>query len=270
MKKTVFLTMLSFADPDLREQIEAMPEGTALIGISTTGKAIAVELDSESPHVLVCTASGGGSTTMLRSLTAQFLHQGAHALVLDTKRISHLWAKALPTVTHRGNIAGIHDALVHLAAELERRLDLDGDLDTVPRLIVAIYEANATLRRLARYWETFRQKDDPKTSPAIAALEEALWVERAARVHVIFDGRPQATVLKGAPSELFATVILARFTADTWKVLAPDIGPAPKQRHPQQGRFHVIRHGEVDETQAIRMTDTDVVTWLTDSDDPTA
>ncbi|GGY73688.1 hypothetical protein [Streptomyces anulatus] len=269
MKQTAFLTMLSFTDPDLRAQIEALPEGTALIGISTTGRAVAVNLDSESPHVLVCTARGGGSTTMLRSLTAQFLHQGAHALVLDPKRISHLWARSLPTVTHRGNIAGIHDALVHLAAELERRLDLDGDLDTVPRLIVAVDEANATLYRLARYWETFRQKEDPKTSPAIAALEEALWVGRAARVHVIFDGRPQDTVLKGAARELFATVILARFTADTWKVLALDIGPAPKQRHPQQGRFHVIRHGEVDETQAIRMTDADVVTWLTDPDDPT-
>lgn len=166
--------MLSFSAPDLREQIEALPEGTALIGISTTGRAIAVDLDTESPHVLVCTASGGGSTTMLRSLTAQFLHQGAHALVLDPKRISHLWAKALPTVTHRGNIAGIHDALVNLAAELERRLDLDGDLDDVPRLIVAVDAANSTLRQLARYWETFQQEDDPKTSPAIAALEEAL------------------------------------------------------------------------------------------------
>ncbi|MEU5972023.1 hypothetical protein [Streptomyces globisporus] len=101
MKKTALLTMLSFTDPDLRQQIEAMPEGTALIGISTTGQAIAVDLDGESPHVLVCTASGGGSTTVLRSLTAQFLHQGAHALVLDTKRISHLWAKGLSTVTHR-------------------------------------------------------------------------------------------------------------------------------------------------------------------------
>ncbi|CAM5503039.1 MULTISPECIES: hypothetical protein [Streptomyces] len=88
---------------------------------------------------------------MLRSLTAQFLHQGAHALVLDPKRISHLWAKALPTVTHRGNIAGIHDALIHLASEPKRRLDLDGDLDGVPRLIVAIDEADTTLRQLARY-----------------------------------------------------------------------------------------------------------------------
>lgn len=58
---------------------------------------------------MVCSGTGGGSTTILRTLTAQFLHQGAHALVLDHTRISHLWAKDLPTVTHRGNVAGIQD-----------------------------------------------------------------------------------------------------------------------------------------------------------------
>ncbi|MEV5124729.1 hypothetical protein AB0K49_18360 [Streptomyces decoyicus] len=203
---------------------------------------------------------------MLRSLTAQFLHQGAHALVLDPKRISHLWAKALPTVTHRGNIAAIHDALVHLVAELERRLDLDGDLDDVPRLIVAIDEANTTLRQLARYWETFRQKDDPKTSPAITALEEALWVGRAARVHLIFDGRPHTTALGGAAHELFATVILARFSADAWRRLAPMAGPAPKPS-PHRGRFHVVQQGSAHETQTVLMTDTEVVNWLTDPTD---
>ncbi|MFE3556978.1 hypothetical protein ACFXKW_19220 [Streptomyces sp. NPDC059193] len=266
MKKTALPKMLRFAAPDLREQIEALPAGAALIGISTTGRAIAVDLDAECPHVLVCTASGGGSTTVLRSLTAQFLHQGAHALVLDPKRIAHLWAKALPTVTHRGNVAGIHDALVGLAAELKRRLDLDGDLDDVPRLIVALDEADTTLRQLARYWETFRQQDDPKTSPAITALEEALWAGRAARVHVIFDGRPSAGVLGAGAHELFATVILARFTADTWRRLAPMAGPAPKPgTHP--GRFHVVQQGTAHETQAVLMSDADVVNWLTDPTD---
>ncbi|WP_150242897.1 hypothetical protein [Streptomyces albofaciens] len=100
-------------------------------------------------------------------------------------------------MTHRGNIAGLHDVLIRLATELERRLDLNGDLDDVPRLIVAIDEANTTLRQLARYWETFRHKDDPKTSPAITALEEFLWAGRAARVHVIFDGRPHTAALGG-------------------------------------------------------------------------
>ncbi|MGW8779797.1 hypothetical protein ACWGNM_17295 [Streptomyces sp. NPDC055796] len=263
---TTLPQMLYFTDPSLREQIETLPEGTALIGISTTGRAIAVDLETESPHVLVCTATGGGSTTVLRSLTAQFLHQGAHALVLDPKRISHLSAKALPTVTHRGNIAGIYDALVALASELGRRLDTEGDLDNVPRLIVAIDEANTTLRQLARYWETFRQKDDPKTSPAITALEEALWSGCAARVHVIFDGRPSASVLGAGAYELFATVILSRSTADTWRRLAPKAGPAPKQST-HRGRFHVVQQGGTHETQTVLMTDADVVNWLTDPTD---
>ncbi|MGW6882648.1 hypothetical protein ACWGEU_20575 [Streptomyces goshikiensis] len=268
MKKTVLPTMLSFYAPDLREQIEALPEGTALIGISASGQAIAVDLDAEAPHVLVCTSSGGGSTTVLRSLTAQFLHQGAHALVLDPKRISHLWAKGLPTATHRGNVAGIHDALVGLGEELARRLDLaDSELDAAPRLIVSVDSALAALRQLTRYWETFRSKDDPHTSPAVAALEAALWTGRAARVHVILDGTPAPGVLGAAPHELFGTVILARVTASTWQRLAPFTGPAPKpSRHSSRG--HVIQQGESHETQAIWMTDADVVTWLTDPDDP--
>ncbi|MGW3199193.1 hypothetical protein ACWDBD_32430 [Streptomyces sp. NPDC001118] len=236
-------------------------------GISTDGRAIAVDLDSECPHVLVCTASGGGSTTILRSLSAQFLHQGAHALVLDSRRIPHLWAKALPTVTHRGNVAGIHDALVGLASELKRRIDLEGDLDDVPRLIVAIDDANTTLRQLAPYWETFRLWAVTvlvlaALPPAITALEEALWAGRAARVHVIFDGRPSAGVLGAQAHELFATVILSRFTADTWRRPAPIAGPAPKQSL-YLGRFHVVQQGSAHETQAILMSDAEVVKWLT-------
>jgi hypothetical protein len=35
-------------------------------------------------------------------------------LFLDHTRIPHLWAKDLPTVTHRGKVAVIHYALVGL------------------------------------------------------------------------------------------------------------------------------------------------------------
>lgn len=266
MKKTALPTMLSFSAPDLREQIEALPEGTALIGISTDGRAIAIDLDA-CPHVLVCTSSGGGSTTVLRSLTAQFLHQGAHALVLDPKRISHLWARGLPTVTHRGNVAGIHDALVGLGEELSRRLTLtDTELDAAPRLIVSMDSAHSALRQLTRYWETFRSKDDPRMSPAVSALEAALYTGRAIRIHVILDGTPSSSVLGVAPHEMFGTVILARVTTTTWQRLAPLAGPAPKPSR-LSGRSHVIQENEAHETQAIWMNDADVVTWLTDPDD---
>ncbi|WP_369173073.1 hypothetical protein AB5J49_36245 [Streptomyces sp. R28] len=86
-----------------------------------------------------------------------------------------------PPVTHRGNVAGIHDALVGLASELKRRTALDGDLDDVPRLMVVIDRADAPLRQLTRYWETVRQKYDLKKSPAVAALEAVLYEGRSSR-----------------------------------------------------------------------------------------
>ncbi|KOV91034.1 hypothetical protein [Streptomyces sp. NRRL B-3648] len=183
------------------------PDSAALIGISTDGRAIAVDA---APHILVCSGTGGGSTTILHTLTAQFLHQGAHALVLDYTRIAHLWAKDLPTVTHRGNVAGIHDALVGLGSELERRIALDGDLDGVPRLMVVIDRADDMLRHLARYWETFRQEDDPQRSPAIAALEAVLYAGRAARIHVLYDGPTTVgdRLIPGAREQV-STVVLA-------------------------------------------------------------
>lgn len=167
-------------------------------------------------------------------------------------------------MTHRGNVAGIHDALVHLADELKRRLDLEGDLKDVPRLIVAIDEAHTTLSQLARYWETFRQKGDLKTSPAITAIEDALWAGRAARV--FFDGRPHAIVLGPQAREQFATLILARFTADTWRRLVLMAGLVPKQSS-YRGRFQVVQHDGTHETQAVLMTDAEVVNWLTDPQD---
>ncbi|MFF9901529.1 hypothetical protein [Streptomyces longispororuber] len=266
MKETALPMMLSFSAPNLREQIEALPDGTALIGISTDGRAIAVDLDAECPHVLICTSTGGGSTTVLRLLTAQFLHEGAHALVLDPKRISHLWARGLPSVTHRGTVADIHDALVGLGGETARRLTLtDTELAVTPRLIVSMDSANSTLRQLTRYWETFRDKDDPHTSPAVTALEAALRSGRTARVHILLDGPPASSILGAAPHELFGTVVLARVSTTTLQRLAPVTDPAPKpSKH--RGHGHVIQHGEVHETRAVWMTDADVVTWLTDSD----
>ncbi|WP_030989940.1 hypothetical protein [Streptomyces sp. NRRL WC-3744] len=193
----------------------------------------------------------------------QFLHQGAHALVLDYTCIAYLWAQDLPTVTHRGNVAGIHDALVGLGSELERRIALDGDLDGVPRLMVVIDRADATLRHLARYWATFRQKDDPKRSPAIAALEAVLYEGRVARIHVIYD-RPTTVgdrLIPGA-REQFSTVILARASAGTWQRLAPIVDPAPKSS-PLPGRVHVVQDGDAHPAQVPLMTDAEAADWLT-------
>ncbi len=215
-------TMLRFTDPGLREQLEALPASAALIGIGPDGTAIAVNLD-DTPHVLVCTGTGGGSTTILRTLIAQFLHQGAHALVLDGARVAHRWRRVPDSDAPRQRRRH-PEALVGLAAELQRRTDLDGEPDGVPRLMVVLDRA-AAVRHLARYWETFRQKDDSNKSPAITALEDVLYEGRQARIHVLYNGRAAAKAPSPPPA---SHLILARVGAGTWQRLASIAGPVLK------------------------------------------
>ncbi|GAB2464746.1 hypothetical protein [Streptomyces incanus] len=124
--------------------------------------------DTAAARVLTC--SGSGSTTAVRTITAQLLHHYARGLLLNAKRISHPWARELPTVTYQADNADIHDALVDLATELRRRTDHavhadrhGGDIDDLPRLAVVFEAADVTLRKPTRYWDTVREEGDPKT-----------------------------------------------------------------------------------------------------------
>ncbi|MFF8955689.1 hypothetical protein [Streptomyces sp. NPDC014894] len=141
------------------------------------------------------------------------------------------------------------------------RLDLEDDLDGMPRLIVALDEADATVRELARCWKTFRHNDNARMSGP-SPLSRTPSGRGARPASTSFSTGDPPPVLGAAARDQFATVILVQVTADTWRRLAPVVGPAPKQSsHP--GRFHVVQHSAVHETQAIVMTDAEVVDWLT-------
>ncbi|WP_434597956.1 hypothetical protein [Streptomyces sp. A5-4] len=127
--------------------------------------------------------------------------------------------------------------------------------------MVVLDRADTTLRHLTSYWETFRQKDDPKKSPAITALEDVLYAGREARIHVLYNGHINGSVLAPAAREQFATVILARVGEGTWQRLAPIAGPAPKSS-PLPGRAHVVKDGAAHPTQALLMTDAEAADWL--------
>ncbi|MFF8919482.1 hypothetical protein ACF08M_40915 [Streptomyces sp. NPDC015032] len=70
---TTTTTTLRLTDPAVREQLEVLPASKVLIGLGGDARPVCVDLGSESPHVLVCSASGGGTYTTLRALAAQLL-----------------------------------------------------------------------------------------------------------------------------------------------------------------------------------------------------
>lgn len=260
-KKSTVPQQLRLTDPGVREQLEALPASQVLIGHGTEGQPVCVDLDNDSPHVLVYSASGGGTSTALRTLAAQLLHNGGHVLVLDIKRVvSHSWARALPTVTYRRDIADIHDALLGLSLELHQRIrhaDEHGDTEDLPRLTVVFESAGHTLRKLARHWEKVRQAGETKTSPAVNAYEELLFAGRPARIHILVGAQSYSAALG---REQFSTVLLGRVTTRTWSQTAPQIATVPKaSTHP--GRFHTVQRSTAHPTQVLLMSETDAAAW---------
>ncbi|MFJ8663461.1 hypothetical protein [Streptomyces sp. NPDC093795] len=227
---------------------------------------MSVDRDHDSPHALISAGTGGGKSTILRTIACQFSHNGAQAHILDFKRISHTWARGIPGVNYCRDIAEIHDALIELGAEGHRRIRLAEQLgddvlaaepDRVgPHMVILLEEINATMAQLRRYWEEIRSSDDPKTSPAIDALPEILFMGRQVRLHILLVAQSATARALGGPEmrENFSTRILVRYTLNAWKVLVPEVHAAPKPtRHP--GRVQVVLGGTARETQVLNLSE---------------
>lgn len=264
-------TKAAFKDPKIREIVAAAKESAPVIGIGSAGRIVTVDLDAESPHILVNASTGGGKSVTLRCIACQMLHHGSRVFVLDTKRISHPWASGLPGVTYCRDIADIHDQLIALGMEGRRRtrvadeLGIDADPKAIgPRILILLEEVNATMKQLARYWEKIRESGDPKVSPAVDALNEILYMGRQLRMHVLLVAQSATARALGGPEvrEQFSTRILARYSVNAWRMLAPEIHPAPKSTK-HHGRAQVVSGGSARETQILFFTEAEAREWAT-------
>lgn len=247
-----------------RSAIAAAPDSAPVIGLGAGGRPVSVDLDAESPHILISAGTGGGKSVAIRAILAQGLNRGAHAIILDTKRHSHTWAKGLNQITYCRDIEEIHEALVAVAAEGERRNRATDDAaegtELPPRLFLVAEEMNATINRLKKYWTDVRGKDDPKRSPAVDALGDILYMGRAVRIHVLAVAQMMTAAALGGPEarENFATRIMARYTVNAWKMLVPEVTPIPRaSRH--RGRVQVVIGGEATETQVVFLADAEAI-----------
>ncbi|MEK8141554.1 hypothetical protein NKH18_00160 [Streptomyces sp. M10(2022)] len=95
--------------------------------------------------------------------------------------------------------------------------------------MILLEEVNATMAQLKRYWAKIRESGDPKTSPAIDALAEILFMGRQVRLHVLLVAQSATAQAVGGPAmrENFSTRILVRYTLNAWRMLVPEVSPIP-------------------------------------------
>jgi hypothetical protein len=250
---------------DVRELLGKIADTALLVGLGRGRAPVEWSLTDDSPHACLSCGSGGGKSATARALIAQHLARGGVALILDVKRLSHAYARGLAAVRYCRDIAEIHDALIWLAGEIDRRneaadqgADIDGNTDAVdigPRILVVVEELNATAARLNKHWQKIKGKDDPKQSPATEALGDCLFMGRQVKVNALVIAQfLSARILGGGePRENIGCRALGRFTVNNWRALAPECWPPPRSsRHP--GRLQVVVAGQAKECQALFTT----------------
>jgi len=246
------------------DDVPAPSSSTVSLGIGINGPVV-VDLDSESPHILVNAPTNLGKSTVARSFGVQRLAQGDLCVVLDRKMHSHRWARELsPLVHYADTVPAIGGALVNLGWELQRRNALVRDqgpgADVGPRVVVIFEETNATLTRLR---ELDKQQGD---SGAMDAFSDLMFMGRAVKMHVVAFAQ-LASYRSGLSADLienFGTRVLIGYSDKAWKWLASDCGRyrvAPSST----GRGMVCHGGKARETQLAFIPEESAAEYVLDA-----
>lgn len=260
------------SDLTLRAQLEGGKPAAPIIGVTRGGTVKAVDLDTDFPHVLWSAGTGGGKSAALRAICAQLMrHDNVRVLVIDIKRHSHRWLRLLPDVTYARDVEEIHDALVWLGEEGERRnrawddVDLGEQGPTFPRIVVLCEELNATMDQLGQWWKNNRPRGGDVISPAIVGLRSVLFMGRAVQIHVLAVAQMATARSLGGPEgrENFAVRVLANYSANAAKMLVPDCNLPAADSH--KGRAMVCIGKDATPVQVIWMTEEEARAWVAET-----
>jgi hypothetical protein len=228
------VTLAEFA-----KHIDACPDHKLALGIGASGQLIAIDLDSEAPHIALSMGTGGGKTDTVSIIVAALVRKGCERIdIIDPKRVSFNWARGLPGVyIHRyvnTQMEAIHNARVLMDSRYD---DIDANDEIMfPRHVIIIEEQNSLMTDLKDYWDDLRRDLEPaerakvpRVNPAIADLRYILNKGRQSRINVIsIFQRCSANAAGGGDArENYGAKILARYSPQTWKIL---VGTSPVPR----------------------------------------
>jgi hypothetical protein len=254
---------------DILSDVAMLSVTNPLVGYGYGKEKICLDFDNESPHLMVSAAAGAGKSTLIKCVLCQRMHHGNGLIVLDFKRISQRWAHNLPGALYAWNIKDIHDLAIRIGEELEYRIanvvEIEAEGKSFTTIDVMVEEANVLASKLRDYWKKNRPSDTPAgESPAVAALKALVFAGREFRMHAFYVPQRGSAAIFGNDGgdvrESFSSKILAKWSPQTWKMLA---GGIPYLRWPggKRGLWALIQSDTATFFRAPLITDAEAREW---------
>lgn len=259
---------------EIVDLFDKLAEHEFIVGFGPGNKPVVVSLADDSPHIACSAGSGAGKSVLAMIIAIQVLRRGGRVTIIDRKG-SHKWAKNLAGVRYCRKAPEMHEALIELAALADANNDASFDSDdknwrAPVRNFVIFEEMNSTVAQLRNYWTSIWVKGEPKTSPAIQAFRDIMNMGRSGYVNLFGVAQMLTANTTGGPEsrESFGVRFLARYTANNWKMLAPECAMPRKSK--VRGRWQVVVAGEAHEVQVAFSDDIPFIRALAEPVVPTS
>lgn len=244
-------------------------ELTVPLGMTEADKWSFIEMESETPHVLIAGQTGSGKTVTITMQIAWILMHGGIVDIIDPKivgfadgRKGKIDLRGLPGVrihteveTWNAVIIEYRESMRAVYAALERGEDVD-DRSKFPSRLLVIDEKGGYTRAMQAYWKQSGRKGEPT---AFNAEDDILQQGRAAR-HFMTTGAQQANakVLRSTDARFNygAKIGCGPQDAMSWRMLFA----GKRQSCPMvKGRGHWSTTGEATAIQFAYLTQDQVV-----------
>lgn len=215
---------------DVYDAIVNTTESKPILGLGTRGQVLTLDFEGEIAHLATSIGTGGGKSSFLRLLVAQFSYHGVRDIeIIDVKQVSLAGLEQIPGVRYHRHIEEIWTAVERIKHEMDLRYErlLMNAKATFPRKVVILEEQNAFEIESKVRWDQIKPKGAKRTPPVYDDLALLLTKARQVNINLVsmYQRMTASAAGGGVMRDQYGLKLLSRFSPQAWDTL---VGTRPR------------------------------------------
>lgn len=238
---------------EVRDLIEAAPEGKAFIGLGTGEIPIYIDWKDATPHVGLSCGTGAGKTVLIRGIIAQTAARGGRVVIVDPKVRSLNCFEGVPGISIHRFLEDQIQAIADFRESMEVGYssgdilawgkEADDALSGGPQRLLILEEQNDFSTELRQWWADNKPKGAKGLPPTFGDIAKVLFKGRQLGANVLGVYQRLSVNATGMTEarDQFGCKILGRYSHQNWGSLVGTRPMPPSSDHP--GRMMVVSGG---------------------------